>query len=240
MRTLVHRLATIGGVNSTDTPLIADPVYGLRTWTVTRDGQAERLAGPHQGTAWPLGGEWIEAGCSQSAEHRPPAKGCNCGVHAWHPSKRAARRVLSGRREIPGVVELRGTTEVHEEGLRGERARPHVLFLLPGRNARLLRRLADAYGAQLVEARGAGDVLSFCQSAGLGLDEPTVAGLLGPVTAEKFRRRRRERVRRDALRVAAAVALAALMVVGGLKLATDPPGERVLKGRAGEIRVNSR
>ena len=129
---------------------------------------------------------------------------------------------------------------MHEEGLRGERGRPHVLFLMPGRNARLLRRLADAYGAQLVEARGAEDVLRFCRSAGLGLDEPTVAGLLGPVNAEQFRRRRRERVRRDALRVAAAVALAAVMVVGGLKLATDPPGERVLKGRAGEIRVNSR
>jgi hypothetical protein len=227
-------------VSSTDTPLLVAPVYGLRTWTVRRDGPTERLAGPHQGTTWPPGGEWIEAGCSRSAEHRPPVQGCNCGVHAWHPSKRAAKRVLSGRREVPGIVELRGTTEVHEEGLRGERARPRVLFLLPGRNARLIRRLADAHGAQVVEARGADDVLRFCRSGGLGLDESTVAGLLGPVTAAKSLHRRRERMRRDALRIAVAVALAALMVVGGLRLATDPPGERVLKGRAGEIRVNSR
>jgi hypothetical protein len=227
-------------VSFADAPLFPDPVYGLRTWRVVRDGEVERLAGPHQGAPWPTGGAWIEADCSRSAGHRPPAQGCNCGLHAWHPSRRAAKRVLSGRREIAGVVETRGAVEVHEDGLRAEQARPHALVLLPGGNARLVHRLAEAYGAQVVEAAGADDVLAFCRSNGLGLDGSTVAGLLGPVSAEASRRTRREKTRRDALRLVATLVLVALLVVAGLTVAQDPPGERVLQGRTGEIRVNSR
>ena len=226
-------------MSSLEAPLVTEPVYGLRTWTIVREGEVERLAGPHQGGQWRPGGAWTEAGCSQSQAHRPPAPGCNCGVHAWHPSGRSAKHVLSGRRQIPGIAEARGTIEVHEDGIRAERARPRVLVLLPGRNARLVHRLADAYEAEVLEVRDAADLLEFCRSRGLGLDEPTVTELLGPAV-EKSRRARREKRRRDFLRVIAAAALVVLLVVGGLTLATDPPGERVLKGRAGEVRVNSR
>jgi hypothetical protein len=227
-------------VSLDDTPLLPTPLYGLRTWSIVGDGGAERLAGPHRRTSWPADGAWLDATCALGSEHRPPGKGCNCGLHAWHPSRRSARRVLALRREVPGIVESQGAIEVHEDGFRAERARPCVLLLAPGRNARLVHRLAKAYGARVVEVDGAGAVLDFCRARGLGLDESGVVALLGPSTAEKIRRARRGQARADALRLAAAVAVAALLVVAGLQFATDPPGERVLHGRTGEIHINSR
>lgn len=222
-----------------DTPLLPTPLYGLRTWTVVGESGAERLAGPHQRVMWPPGGAWLEATCAESSGHSPPIYGCGCGLHAWHPSRRSARRVLADRRDIPGIAEARGAIEVHEDGFRAERARPYAFVLAPGRNARLVRRLAEAYGAQLVEADGAAAVLAFCRARGLGLDESIVAQLLGPVAAEESRRARRGRARADALRLAAAVAVVALLVAG-VALATDPPGDRVLHGRTGEVNTHSR
>lgn len=222
------------------TPLVPTPLYGLRTWAVVGESGHERLAGPHQGAVWPEDGAWLEATCTQSSSHRPPSEGCGCGVHAWHPSRRSARRVLSGRREVPGIAEVKGAIEVHAEGLRAEQARPSVFFLARGRNVHLLHRLAEAYGARVVEVDGAEAMLDFCRARGLGLDEPSVVALLGPSTAEQLGRDRRRRARADALRLAAAVALAALLVAAGLQFATDPPGERVLHGRTGEVHINTR
>jgi hypothetical protein len=223
-----------------DTPLLPTPLYGLRTWTVVGESGVERLAGPHLRTVWPPGGAWLEATCAQPSGHQPPGPGCNCGLHAWHPCRRFARRVLASRREIPGIAEARGAIEVHEDGFRAERARPYAFVLAPGRNARLVRRLAEAYAAQVVEADGADAVLTFCRARGLGLDESTVAQLLGPARAEEGRRARRKRAQAGALRLAAAVGVAALLVVAGLELATDPSGDRVLYGRMGEIHTQSR
>jgi hypothetical protein len=224
----------------TDTPVVATPLYGLRTWTVVGESGSEQLAGPHQRTQWPEDGTWLEAACAQSAGHRPPSEGCGCGLHAWHPSPRAARRVLSSRRQVPGIAEAEGAIEVHADGFRAERARPYVLFLAPGRNAPLVHRLAEAYAARVVEVDGADAIVDFCRAHGLGLDEPSVVALLGPSTVEQLTRERRRRARVDALRLAAAVAVAALLVVAGLQFATDPPGERVIHGRTGEIHINAR
>ena len=222
------------------TALVPTPLYGLRTWKVVGESGSERLAAPHQRTEWPPGGAWLGAECAQSAGHRPPNEGCGCGLHAWHPSRRSAKRVLAGRREIPGVAEVRGAIEVHADGLRAERARPYALFLTPGRNARLAHRLARAYGIEVAEVEDADALLAFCRARRLGLDEATVAALLGPGTAERQRRAKRERLWADTLRLAAAVAAVALLVVAGLRFATDPPGDRVLHGRTGEIHIQSR
>lgn len=217
-------------------PLVPTPLYGLRAWNVVGEPGAELLKGPQQGGAWPPGGQWVEAVCSQSAVHQAPVKDCGCGLHAWHPTPRHARRIVAGRGEVPGIVEARGAIEVHDDGFRAQRARPFALFLLPGRNARLVNRLAEAYGVQVVDARGADDVLAFCQERGLGLDEAVVAELLGP-EGEERRRAARRRQRFEALRFAAAIAVALLLVVIGLQVATDPPGDHVLNGRTGEIHV---
>jgi hypothetical protein len=232
--------AGAGEIAVSDPPLVASPLYGLRTWSVVGDSGAERLAGPHQRTPWPPGGAWLEASCAQSPEHRPPSECCNCGLHAWHPSRRSARRVLALRRELPGITEAQGAIEVHEDGFRAERARPRVLFLAHGRNALLVHRVAQAYAAEVVEVDNADAVVAFCRARGLGLDESIVSQLLGPQVAEERRRAKREKARTDALRIAAVVAVAALLVVAGLRFGADSPGERTLNGRTGEIHINSR
>jgi hypothetical protein len=222
-----------------DTPLLPTPLYGLRTWTVVGERGAELLAGPQQRTTWPAGGAWLDAACARSPEHQPPAQDCGCGLHAWHPARRSARRVLASRREVAGIAEARGIIELHEDGFRAEQARPRALVLVPGRNAPLVRRLADAYDAEVLEVDGADALLAACRARGLGLDEATVASLLGPL-AEESRRARRRAARANLVRLAAALAVGALLVVGFLQVATDPPCDRVLKGRTGEIHIESR
>lgn len=217
-----------------DLPLVPSPLYGLRTWTVVGDAGSERLAGPHQTLTWPPAGAWLEATCA--AGHVSPARDCACGVHAWHPRPRWARRVFATRGTVPGVVEASGAIEVHEDGFRAQRARPYALVLPPGRNARLVGRLAVAYGVPVVEADNPDAVLDWCRARGLGLDEAVVTELLGPA-AEERRRVSRRRARTQALRTAAVLAAVALLLVLGL-VATDRPGDRTLYGRTGEIHVH--
>ncbi len=217
-----------------EAPLVPSPVYGLRTWRVRGERPDERLAGAYRDAArWPTGGAWLEASCTEG--HSAPAPQCSCGVHAWHPRRRAARRILASRREVPGIVEASGAIEVHEDGFRAERARPYALLLAPGRNAALAHRLGEAYQVPVVEAADADDVLGWCEEHGLGLGAPVVAELLGTDELETQRRARKAKVRSCALRVTVAVVVAALLVVVGL-VATDPPGDRTLQGRAGEVR----
>jgi hypothetical protein len=214
-----------------DLLLVPSPLYGLRTWTVVGDAGCERLAGPHRAVAWPAEGEWLEATCA--ARHESPARDCDCGVHAWHPRRRSARRIVAARREIPGLVEASGAIEVHDDGFRAQRARPYALVLDGRRNPALVRRLAAAYGVPVVEARGPAALLAWCRERGLGLEEAVVAELLGPA-AEQRRRATVRRARADALRTAAVVAVVALLLLLGV-VATDSPGDRVLSGRTGEV-----
>jgi hypothetical protein len=218
-----------------DEPLVATPVYGLRTWSVSGERPDELLAAAYRDAApWPTGGAWLEASCPVAKEHRAPAPQCGCGAHGWHPRSRAARRILARRRQVPGIVEASGAIEVHEDGFRAERARPYALLLAPGRNAGLVRRLGEAYQVPVVEADRAEAVLRWCTERGLGLSEPVVTELLGPGEVEERRRTRHAKLRADALRFAAALAVVALVLVG-LLIATDPPGDRALYGRTGEV-----
>ena len=214
-------------------PLFAGSLYGLRFWRVVVDGRGEWLAGPHQGALWPAGGEWLRATCPTG--HAAPAAECDCGVHAFHPRLSSARRVLAPRATVAGVVEAQGPAEVHEDGFRAERARPYALVLTPGANAKQIRRLATRYDAQIAEVRGPAELLAWCRERGLGLDEQVVAQLLGSGDAAALRKARRRRYRSSALRVALALAVAALLVVAGLNVVEDPPGDRTLHGRTGEV-----
>jgi hypothetical protein len=201
---------------------------------VSADGR-ERLAGLHHGGEWPIGGEWLDAACETAREHPSPAPDCACGIHAWHPTAAGARRVMASRRELAGVVEVLGAVEVHEEGFRAERARPHALVVSRDRNGRLVRRLSEIYGTEVIEARGPRDLLAWCRERGLGLDEHVVAELLGGpgwVTS-----RRRTRRRNNVLRVAAAVVIATVMVGLGAHFAVDAPGPKTLYGRTGWVHV---
>jgi hypothetical protein len=217
-----------------DTPLVAGPIYGLRTWRVAGAPGDERLIGSQRATPWPDGGALLDAECSATPPHAPPGAACTCGLHAWHPSRAAARRVCGVRREVPGILEASGAVEVHADGFRAERGRPHALVLLPGRNPRLLERLAATYDVELLRLDGPAALVAHCREHGLGLAEGVVADL---VDTEALAARRRQRRRRGAL-TAAALAVAAV-VVGGLVVAIDPGTEhgKVVNGRTGEIRV---
>jgi hypothetical protein len=216
-------------------PLIPAPLYGLRTWRLVADADGERLAAVAQGTPWPEGGAWLHAVCGTGGEHDAPQPDCDCGIHAWHPRRWSARRVLASRFEVPGIVEATGAVEVHEEGFRAERGRPRALFVAPGRNAKLVARLCRRYGAELVEVPGPGALLAWCHDRALGLDERTIDQLLGPGEADARRRMRRGKARRDALRVAAALILSGMLLLLGAVFAKDPQGPHQLFGRTGPV-----
>jgi hypothetical protein len=220
-----------------DTPLLPGPLYGLRTWkVVTQDGR-ERLAAPQRGTPWTFGRDWIEATCD--AGHAAPAAGCRCGIHAWHPRAESARRVLSSRFVLPGIVEADGAVEVHEDGFRAQRARPYAFVRLPGRNPYLIDRLAAAYGAQILDLRRPEELLAVCEVRNLGLRESVVHELLGVEAVEARRRARRRKRRNDALRVAAAVLVtAALGALGPAFDDTRAHGQHDLYGPAGDVQAN--
>jgi hypothetical protein len=98
----------------TDTPLFADPLYGLRFWRVTADERGEVLSSPHQDAVWPRAGEWLRATCP--AGHEAPDPGCDCGAHAWHPRRRSVRDVLATRWTVAGIVEAQGAVALHARG----------------------------------------------------------------------------------------------------------------------------
>jgi hypothetical protein len=218
-----------------DPPLIPAALYGLRTWRWAADAEGECLVGAYDDTRWPDGGEWLHASCSCADGHAAPAPDCTCGIHAWHPDRTSARRVLASRFVLPGVVEAAGAVQVHEEGFRAERARPYALLVTPGRNAGLVRRLGERYGAEVVEARGADALLGWCRDRELGLERAVVEQLLGPGELARRREARRRRGRRDLVKVLAYAALAAVALLIGIEFASGPPSPKGVYGRTGWV-----
>jgi hypothetical protein len=100
-----------------------------------------------------------------AAGHAAPAPWCECGIHARHPRRASARRVLASRREMAGIIEAGGAVEVHDEGFRAERARPRAFLLSPGRNPKQIGRLAATYRAEVVYPGGG---RAFWRGAGSG------------------------------------------------------------------------
>ena len=216
-----------------DAPLVPGALYGLRTWGVAGAPGDERLIGPQRSVPWPSGGALLEAECSATPPHAPPGAACACGLHAWHPTRAAARRVCGVRCDVPGILEASGAVEVHADGFRAERGRAHALVLLPNGNPCLLERLAGAHNAELLRLDGPDALLAHCRDRGLGLNEGVLAELVG---TESLAARRRERRRRGAL---CAVGVAAVLALGGIAVVVDPGVEhgKVLHGRGGEVRV---
>jgi hypothetical protein len=219
--------------------LVAGPLYGLRSWAVVGPPGDERLAGPQRLTPWPDGGAWLHARCERDAGHVAPEHDCVCGIHVLHPDEANARRVLAVRRQIAGVVECDGWVEVHPDGFRAQRGRPHALVLLPGRNAGLLERLSRAYDAEVVAVRGPADLERWCRGRGLGLAPAVVDELLGPGTAREWRRTSRRNARVAAVRVVAALLVTILLALGAYAALPDPPGPHWVYGRTGKHLVDN-
>jgi hypothetical protein len=188
---------------SDDCPLIPAALYGLRAWAVVGEHGREGLVGAYEPAPWPPG-RWLEATCTKGREHSPPGHDCTCGIYAWHPRLRTARRVLAVRRTIGGIVEAEGAVEVHEEGFRAERARPYAL-MVGRRNPALVRRLAERYDAELIDSTDPKVLVAFCRDRGLGLDDTVVRSLLGPQELQRLRRQRGERVMAARLKATAVI-----------------------------------
>jgi hypothetical protein len=218
-----------------DAPLIPSPLFGLRTWRVVADDDGDLLTAAHRGTHWPAGGAWLRAECGTTPDHDAPAAGCHCGIHAWHPTVHAAKRVLSARAEVPGIVEAGGTVELHDEGFRASRARPYALFAGPRRNVRAIARLGRRYGVPVVDIESPAALLAWCRERGLGLEPPVVEQLLGPERTQQARAEKRRARRRGILGVAAYVALAAAVLVAGLLFLSGPPSPKGVYGRTGWV-----
>ena len=120
-----------------------------------------------------------------STAARPRRRGLQCGIHAWHPRRRSARRVLGAAAEVAGVVEAGGAVEVHRDGFRAERRARSRSSSRPG------GRGADRAGsrrrtrAEVVPARGPDAVVAWCRERGLGLEPAVVDELLGPRAARR-------------------------------------------------------
>jgi hypothetical protein len=218
-----------------DATLIPAALYGLRTWRPGVDDGGECLTGAYDATPWPDAGRWLHASCACGCAHAPPDPECTCGVHAWHPDRSAARRVLGRRFDLPGIVEAAGAIQVHDEGFRAERARPYALVVTPGRNLMLARRLGRRYGAEVVEVSGPDALVAWCRERGLGLEAPVVDVLLGGERAAERQADRRRGRRRDAVGVAAVVAIAAALLGFGGAFASGPPSPHGVYGRTGWV-----
>jgi hypothetical protein len=143
--------------------------------------------------------------------------------------------VLTPPRTVAGIVEAQGEIEVHEDGFRAARARPYALLVTPGSNQALIHRLADRYGASVIEVRGPRALLEYCREHHIGMEEEVVSKLLG---TGDFSKRQRARFRKDALRLVAALLVAGVLTAIGLQLTEKPPPGTKLYGRTGEIRTH--
>ena len=219
-----------------DSPLVAGPLYGLRTWTVVGEPGAERLAGPETGAPWPDGGAWLEAICPREA-HRAPQNDCTCGVYGLHPNIHSARDVLASRFVLAGVVECDGAVEVHGEGFRAERGRPHALVLTPLRNRAQIGRLAEAYHADVADVRGPAELVAWCHERGLGLEPAAVDRLLGPGAAAQSYKERVGRSRRLVLGILAWLVVSVILSIAAAAAMPGPKGPHEVCGRTGCFQV---
>ena len=205
-----------------DCPLVPAAAYGLRAWSVVGERGGELLVGAYQAVPWPPG-SWLEATCMKGEAHAAPGHDCTCGIYALHPRPRAARRVLAARGRVGGIVEAAGAVEVHEEGFRAERARPYAL-MVGRRHTALVHRLAERYGAEVIDASDPKDLIAFCTERGLGFDHEVVRSLIGAEELERLRRLRIERTRRTAAQITTAVMLMGALVRVSRSLGSDRQG----------------
>ena len=196
------------GVSSA--PLVPGPLYGLRTWRVVIEDGRERLSAPQRGTPWTRGRGWIEATCGE--DHAAPAAGCRCGIHAWHPRPRVGpadpaqplrpaghRRGRRRRRGPRGGLPRPARPPVRVRAPPGSQP---VRDRAPGR--RLRRR-----GPRPAPPRGAARRVPRASPRPPGADRRASSSAPEAI-AERHRDRARRR-RNDALRVAAALLVLAVV-----------------------------
>jgi hypothetical protein len=153
-------------------PDFTEPIVGYRTFRLVKRSQHNYgLVSPHARTPWPSAE--MKAECSVKPKvpeglvlttplkpHPAPAKDCGCGIYAYFepcpvPKHRSDYFMYYGDegKEVEALVTLAGRIEVHETGMRAERARVCAI----GLNANLnddertgLARIGEQWGAPVV------------------------------------------------------------------------------------------
>lgn len=141
-------------------PDLMAPVVGFRKWRVVRD----HLSSPYIPLRWDapvvrarcfpanrslmFGEGWLDE------PHSAPHPDCRCGVYAWH--RPPPLKAIPDPSRALGVVALWGRIEVHEDGMRAERAAIRALGYSPElgeRHQATMRFIAARLGVELVDDR---------------------------------------------------------------------------------------
>lgn len=154
-------------------PDFTEPVVGYRTFRLVKRNQHNYgLASPHARTPWPTAE--MKAECTVKPKvpeglvltaplkpHPAPAKDCGCGIYAYfepcpvpkHRSDYYMYGYGDEGKEVEALVTLTGRIEVHETGMRAQRARVCAI----GLNANLndderagLARIGEHWDAAVV------------------------------------------------------------------------------------------
>jgi hypothetical protein len=159
---------------------LASALGGSDIWRPEEPLRARCLGGLYGPPLWrrgPMSFDYVEP---EPPPHRSPALQCGCGIYGYKTAAHMEQTMGSLRSAniIVGEVLLWGRVFEHEEGWRGEFARPHRLWRLwgPGYEARL-EHLAAGYGAEIVEpsadlivrGHGGGDLAFLPPSVQLGI-----------------------------------------------------------------------
>ena len=139
-------------------PDLIEPVVGFRKWRLVRD----HLTSPYIPLRWDepvvrarcfpanrglmFGEGWLDE------PHAAPHPHCQCGVYAWHRLPRFA--AIPDPDRAFGIVSMSGRIEVHEDGMRAERATIRALGYSPKlgkRHRQTMRTIAGRLGVDLVE-----------------------------------------------------------------------------------------
>ena len=163
----------------TATPLVADA--GLRIADLAGD---ERRAAGRAAAGCPLaGGRRVARGRvrRRARARRRRRATALCGIHGLHPTPRATRAACSRRAaESPAWSRRPARSRCTRRASAPSAAGRPRSCSTRGRNAALIRRLAAAYEAQVVEVDGPDALLAWCRERELGLEPVVVAELLGP------------------------------------------------------------
>jgi len=109
------------------------PAVGWKVWRVEHDTVQTRLRSVLYGDVWPAE-EPVEAVCRRllRASHEPPARGCECGIHAGRELAAWDHYLaVDGETRVFGRVLLWGSMLEGASGWRAARARPVEIFVPP-------------------------------------------------------------------------------------------------------------
>lgn len=139
-------------------PDLIEPIVAFRSWRVVDEG----LRSVHLPVLWPDRDMTASCRCSESPDadaprsatpgHSAPDRGCTCGIYAYYEPDLNFPTV--DYRGVAGIVTLWGSVEVHEQGMRAERARVEALALYSRWSTRQLdavREIARDLGVDLVD-----------------------------------------------------------------------------------------